>query len=119
MEDVYLRDHVGDTGDPHNGPVASSTDIIVRTAPVPMGTDPQQAYGEGSGTENNDMLSTAVEAGQDNYLYVRVRNRGDLAVVDRMAQVTVYWSEVATLVTPASWHQIGQVGLDVPVGNLL
>jgi hypothetical protein len=119
MEDVYLRDHVGDIGDPHTGPVASSPDIIVRTTPVPAGTDPQTVYGEGSGTENSETLSTAVEAGQDNFLYVRVRNRGDLPVVDAMAQVTVYWSEVATLVTPGNWHMIGQVGLDVPVGNLL
>jgi hypothetical protein len=119
MEDVYLRDHVGDTGDPHTGPVSSSPDIIVRPDPLPSGTDPQTVYGEGTGTENSDTLSSPVEAGQDNFIYTRVRNRGDLAVVDALAQVTVYWSEVATLVTPSNWHMIGQVGMDVPVGNLL
>ncbi len=119
MDDVYLRDHVGDTGDPHNGPVASSPDIIVRSTSLPSGTDPQTVYGEGSGTENSETLSSPVEAGQDNFLYARVRNRGDTGVVDALAQVTVYWSEVATLVTPANWHRIAQVGLDVPVGNLL
>jgi hypothetical protein len=119
MEDVYLRDHVGDTGDPHNGAVASSPDIIVRSTALPTGSDPQALYGEGSGTENNDALSTAVEAGQTNYVFARVRNRGDLPVVDALAQVTVYWSPPATLVTPGAWHRIGQVGLDVPVGNLL
>jgi hypothetical protein len=119
MEDVYLRDHVGDIGDPHSGAVASSPDIIVRSAPLPAGTDPQTVWGEGTGTENSETLSTDVEAGQDNFVYARVRNRGDLPVVDGLAQVTVYWSEVATLVTPSSWHKIGQVGMDVPVGNLL
>ena len=119
MEDVYLRDHVGDIGDPHNGPVASSPDIIVRSTPLAAGTDPQTVWGEGTGTENSDTLSTLVEAGQDNFVYARVRNRGDLPVVDGLAQVTVYWSEVATLVTPSSWRMIGQVGMDVPVGNLL
>src|SRR5687767_6214454 len=119
MEDIYLRDHVGDTGDPHSGPVASSPDIIVRSTALPMGSDPQVVYGEGSGTENNDALSTAVEAGQPNFVFARVRNRGDLPVVDALAQVTVYWSQVATLVTPSTWKRIGQVGLDVPVGNLL
>src|SRR5687768_1028414 len=119
MEDVYLRDHIGDTGDPHTGPVASSPDIIVRSTPLAAGSDPQAVYGEGSGTENDDALSTAVEAGQDNFVFARVRNRGDLPVVDEMAQVTVYWSQVATLVTPSTWTKIGQVGRDVPVGNLL
>jgi hypothetical protein len=119
MEDVYLRDHVGDAGDPHNGAVASSPDIIVLSQRVPPGTEPQAVYGEGSGTENSDTLSTAVEAGQDNFVYVRVRNRGDAPVVDALAQVTVYWSEVATLVMPSAWHKIGQVGMDVPLGNLL
>ena len=119
MEDVYLRDHVGDIGDPHTGPVASSPDIIVRRDALPSGTDPQAAFGEGSGSENSETLSTLVEAGQDNFVWARVRNRGDAPVVDALAQVTVYWSEVATLVMPASWHRIGQVGMDVPVGNLL
>jgi hypothetical protein len=76
-------------------------------------------WGEGSGTENSETLSQDVEAGQDNFVYARVRNRGDDPVVDALAQVTVYWSEVATLVMPTGWHMIGQVGMDVPVGNLL
>ncbi|HEX8122856.1 MAG TPA: hypothetical protein VF549_16505 [Solirubrobacteraceae bacterium] len=119
MEDVYLRDHVGDTGDPHTGAVASSPDIIVRSSAPAIGADPQALFGEGSGTENSETLSTDVEAGQDNFVWARVRNRGDSPVVDALAQVTVYWSEVATLVMPSSWHRIGQVGIDVPVGNLL
>ena len=119
MEDVYLRDHVGDIGDPHTGSVASSPDIIVRPDAILDPPGSQAVYGEGSGTENNDTLSSPVEAGQDNFIYTRVRNRGDVAVVDALAQVTVYWSEVATLVTPSNWHMIAQVGMDVPVGNLL
>jgi hypothetical protein len=119
MEDVYLRDHVGDNGDPHNGAVASSPDVIVRPDSLPSGTDPQTVYGEGSGTENSETLGFEVEAGQDNFVFARVRNRGDDPVVDGLAQVTVYWSQVATLVTPSAWHKIGQVGMDVPVGNLL
>jgi serine protease len=119
MEDVYLRDHVGDTGVPHAGAVASSPDIIPRPDPVPSSSTPQATYGEGSGTENSDTLGSTIEAGQDNFIYARVRNRGDSPVVDALAQVSVYWSEVATLVTPNNWHLIGQVGLDVPVGDVL
>jgi serine protease len=119
MEDVYLRDHVGDTGDPHNGAVASSPDIIPRPDPVPSSSTPQATYGEGSGTENSETLGSTIEAGQDNFIYARVRNRGDDPVVDALAQVSVYWSEVATLVMPNLWHLIGQVGMDVPIGDVL
>jgi hypothetical protein len=100
--DVYLRDYPGDSGDPHSGPISASPDVIVRPTPV---ANPQAAYGEGSGTENSQTLGYEVEAGQDNYIYARVRNRGDLAAHD--VDVTVYWSEVATLITPDSWTLIG------------
>ena len=120
MEDVYLRDFAGDIGDaPHNGPVSSSPDVIVRPDAIPSGTDPQAVYGEGSGTENSETLGFTVEAGQDNTIYARVRNRGDAPVVDGLAQVSVYWSQVATLIMPSQWHLIAQVGLDVPMGNVL
>jgi hypothetical protein len=100
--DVYVRDFPGDTGDPHSGPISASPDVIVR--PTPVG-NPQAAYGEGSGTENSQTLGYEVEAGQDNHIYVRVRNRGDHAAHD--VEVTVYWSEVATLITPDMWTLVG------------
>jgi hypothetical protein len=71
--DVYLRDFVGDTGDPHAGAISASPDVILRTALEPS---PQAAFGEGSGTENSQTLGFEAEAGQDNFIYVRVRNRG-------------------------------------------
>ncbi len=40
--DVYMRDFVGDIGDPHSGPAGSSPDIVVRQLPV---ADPQAAFG--------------------------------------------------------------------------
>lgn len=51
--DVYLRDFVGDAGEPHAGPISSSPDIILRKAPVAA---PQTAFGAGSGTENSNTL---------------------------------------------------------------
>jgi hypothetical protein len=66
-------------------------------------------YGEGSGTENSTSLGYEAEAGQDNYIYVRVRNRGGADANNVIA--TVYWSEVATLVTPDLWNLIGEVTL--------
>ncbi len=114
-QDIYIRDNVGDVGDPHTGSISSSPDII----PVPAAVaDPQSTYGEGSGTENDNMLGHEVELGQDNYIYVRVRNRGGSDANNVVA--TVYWSPPSTLVTPDLWTLIGSVTIpNVPVGELL
>jgi serine protease len=115
IEDVYVRDHVGDSGDPHSGPISASPDIIARPSPV---SDPQAAFGQGSGTENEDALGCGVEAGQDNYIYVRTRNRGGVGAANVVA--TVYWAPVATLVTPNLWTLIDSVTIpSVPTGNQL
>lgn len=115
LSDVYLRDHPADTGDPHSGPISTSPDIVLRPNMVP---DPQLAYGEGSGTEGSSTLGYEAESGQDNYIYGRVRNRGDIAATN--AEVTVYWSEVATLITPNMWNLIGSdVISTVPAGDVL
>jgi hypothetical protein len=113
---IYLRDAVGDTGViPWSGSISASPDVIVRPDSVP---DPQLAYGEGSGTENSNTLGHEVESGQNNHIYVRVRNRGGTAATNVIA--TVYWSEVATLVTPSMWHEVGSVAIpNVPVGDVL
>jgi hypothetical protein len=114
-EEVYIRDFVGDGGDPHSGAVSASPDIIARRTAV---ANPQSALGQGSGTENSDTLGFEVEAGQDNFIYVRVLNRGGSAATN--VQATVYWSQVATLVTPNLWHLVGTVAIpNVPTGDVL
>lgn len=113
--DSYLRDYVGDTGDPTSGMVSSSPDIIVRHAPV---ADPQASFGEGSGTENDANLSQVVETGHDHTLYVRLQNRG--GSVASPVDVDLYWSPPATLVTPNLWSFIGSVSLpSLATGNVL
>ncbi len=116
VPDVYLRDNLSDTGSvPTSGTVSISPDVIVQAIAV---TDPNASFGEGSGTENNDTLGTVVEHGQDNHIYVRMRNRGQGPAPGTRAKV--YWSEVSTLVTPEMWHLIGTTApVDVPVGNTL
>lgn len=115
VPDVYLRDFVGDTGDVHSGAISASPDIILRTASV---ANPQSAFGEGSGTENSDSLGSSAEAGHDNFIYVRVRNRKGLPA--SAVTVTVYWSPPATLVTSDLWTLVGSTILPtVPAGNLL
>jgi serine protease len=108
FSDVYVRDFPGDTGDPHTGPISASPDVIVRPTPV---ANPQAAYGEGSGTENSLTLGYEVEAGQDNHIYVRLRNRGDRAA--HSVEAMVYWSEVATLVSPDMWSPVGSQTIHV------
>jgi len=113
--DLYVRDYVGDAGDPTSGTVSASPDMIVRQAAV---ANPQATYGVGSGTENNASLSQDVDTGHDNFVYVRVLNRGGSAASS--ASVDIYWSPPATLVTPILWTLIGTATLpSVPSGNVL
>ncbi|HEY5602311.1 MAG TPA: S8 family peptidase [Gammaproteobacteria bacterium] len=116
VPDIYVRDNIGDSGVvPVVGGISASPDIIARPVTV---ADPQAAFGQGSGTENSNTLGYAVEAGQDNYIYVRMKNRGGSDANDVSA--SVYWSEVSTLVTPDMWHLIGTTpALNVPQGDTL
>ena len=114
--DVYLRDNVGDGGTvPTSGSISTSPDIIVRPVTVADGT---AAFGEGSGSENNASLGFETEAGQDNFIYVRMKNRGLVDANNVTARI--YWSEVSTLVTPDMWTEIGVTSpVNVPAGDTL
>lgn len=112
--EIYIRDVVGDVGEPHGGISSASPDIIMRNALV---GNPQAAFGEGSTTENNVNLSDTVEFGSDNFGYVRLRNRA--GVIGDSAVVTLYWSPPATLITPRLWNRIGSRTIDVPPGDEL
>lgn len=113
--DVYLRDVVGDVGEPHVGAISSSPDVILRPTAV---ANPQASFGAGSGTENDSDLGFEAEAGQDNYLYVRALNQGGQPAANVTA--TVHWSPVSTLVTPNLWTLVGSVNIpNVPVGEIL
>jgi len=115
IPDVYIRDNATDTGTPHTGPISTSPDVILRPTSIP---NPQLAYGEGSGTEGSMTLGYEAIAGQDNFIYTRVRNRGSVAA--GATTITVYWSQVAMLVTPNLWNLVGSMTLpSVPAGNLL
>jgi serine protease len=116
VPDVYLRDNLGDSGVvPVIGGISASPDIIVRPTTV---ANPNAAFGQGSGTENSSTLGYEAEAGQDNYIYVRMKNRGGANANNVTA--TVYWSEVSTLVTPDMWNLIGTTPVvNVPQGDTL
>ncbi len=113
--DVYIRDFVGDTGEPHTGAISASPDIILRPSAV---ANPQAAFGAGSGTENDATLGFTAEIGQDNHIYVRVLNQGGSAASS--VDATVYWSPVSTLVTPDLWTLVGTTTIPtVPIGEQL
>ena len=115
VPDVYIRDNVGDTGDVHTGAISASPDIILLPAAV---VNPQAAFGEGSGTENDAGLGFEATAGQDNVLYARMRNRGGAPAVNVATQI--FWSPAATLVTPDLWTPVGTVTVpNVPMGDIL
>lgn len=113
---VYLRDHVGDTGQtPRSQWTCSSPDIIV--------TDPTtnvEQLGEGSGTENDPHFGFNVAPGEKRQLFVRMKNRGLKPAEE--ARVTVYSAPVLTLPTPDRWQRIGETepkAPDIPQGDTL
>lgn len=113
--DIYIRDFVGDTGEPHTGSISASPDVILRPTSV---SNPQTAFGAGSGTENDSTLGYTAEIGQDNYIYVRMLNQGGSVATN--VEATVFWSPVATLVTPNLWTLVGTTTIpSVPVGEQL
>jgi serine protease len=113
--DIYVRDYLGDTGAADGVSQAMSPDIIVVNADA---GDPQVAFGTGSGTEGDDALSDSVVAGQDNFVYVRVANRGGTDASN--VTVTAYWSEPSTLITPDLWMPIGsEVIANIPADGSL
>ena len=116
VPDIYLRDDIGDNGTiPSAGAISASPDIIVLPSAV---ADPTASFGEGSGNENSNILGYNVEKGQDNFIYVRMKNRGTSTATGVAA--TVYWSEVATLITPDMWNLVGtSAPINVPDGDTL
>jgi serine protease len=114
LPDIYMRDFIGDDGSTHEEVLFSSPDIIIRSQ---QEADPQQAFGEGSGKEDGDALSMPLKPGVENYIYVRVRNRGSVAGTVR---VHVYKSPVGTVLDSRDWLEIGSVDVaNVPVGDSL
>jgi serine protease len=112
--DIYIRDFVGDDGDPHTGAISASPDVIVR--PVDSVANPNTAFG-GSATFNDSTLGSVVIGGHDHVVYVRVLNRGGSSASG--AQATVYWAYPSTLVTPNMWTKIGTSAnpINVPIST--
>ncbi len=100
--DLYLRDNLLDHGrEPLiGGGISCSPDIIVYNQEL---LDPEATLGSAS-AQQDDTLGQNVEAGQNNYIYLRIQNRGTQVT---SGTAKVYWTEASTLPTPSSWHPIG------------
>lgn len=106
--DLYLRDNLQDHGrEPLiGGGISCSPDIIIFNQEL---LDPEATLGNSS-AQDSDILGSDVEAGQDNFLYFRVQNRGSQPT---SGKIKAYWTTPSTLPTPSSWTQIG-IPLDIP-----
>lgn len=103
--DLYLRDNLLDHGrEPLiNGGISCSPDIITYRQ---MLLDPDATLGTPA-AQNSDTLSEVVEIGQDNYIYLRVQNRGTQPT---SGTARLFWALPSVLPTPNSWHEITDTG---------
>ena len=111
---LYLRHNITDDGTTHTGSLSDSPDIILKNSPV---ANPQATYSTPASIASDTESDPDVITGQDNYVYLRVWNRG---VDASNVFATVYWSPPATLVTPNLWTLIGSAYFpDVPAGSVV
>jgi hypothetical protein len=109
--DIYIRDHVGDSGDPTTGNVSASPDIFVRGAQV---ANPTARFGPGN-LNASGVLPGDVSGPGDDWIYVRVSNRGGSTAHDVVARV--YWARPSTLADPSTWNLLGETRLWHGVGR--
>lgn len=104
--DPYIRDNVNDNGtEPVGGSrLWASPDIIVRNETV---DDPQTELGQT--LKHHHDLSDQVEDGQDNFIYLRIQNRG---TVTGDCTASVYFTDPGMFANPAVWTNIGQVAVN-------
>lgn len=107
--DVFIRDSLSDTGiEPYIGsPLCYSPDIIIRKTPV---ANPQADFANMSVDPGSDN----VEIGNDNYIYIRVHNKGT-TTTDIHARI--YFAPLNTSCGPDLWEYIGQIDFyDIAAG---
>lgn len=106
VPDVYIRRHPSDDGSPlePDEEISSSPDVVVfATAPG----DPRGDLGPESATAHHP--APGERATGSGEVFVRLRNRGQAA---GSAEVLLYASPAATLVTPERWAHFGSVTVD-------
>lgn len=113
VPNLYLRRSIGDGGTPPAPKVeiSSSPDILIWNGGNAVGR-----FGEGSGRENLPAPGGPIQT-PSNRIYIRLRNRG-LGAGD--AEVRLFASPAATLITPERWIPIGRIAKNqIPQGDQL
>ncbi len=99
---VYLRDHVGDTGQfPMRRSCCSPDIIITKTA-----GDLKTNFGSNSPSENRDIFDASLDSPGEKRIGVRVANRGLQEA--KTATARIYCAPLSTLVTPDRWQELPQ-----------
>jgi hypothetical protein len=107
--DVYIRDSLTDAGiEPYIGAsLCHSPDIIIRKSAV---ANPQTDFANMSVDPGSDN----VEIGNDNYIYIRVHNKGTTTTD---IHANIYFAPLNTTCAPDLWEYIGQLDFyNVPAG---
>lgn len=110
VPDVYLRDSLDVTTATS---ITESPDIIVTNTRV---ADGNVVFAEASHTANSDSLNSDLIVGQDNFIYLRIRNRSNS--IAPAVNATVYWIEPGTTVNLDQSHLVGHTTVEnVPNNN--
>ena len=99
--DLYLRDNLEDHGrEPLvGGGISCSPDIVVFNQEL---LDPEAQLGTPA-AQQSDSLGSPVESGQDNFIYLRVQNRGTQPT---SGTARLFWADPSVLPAPGSWTEI-------------
>jgi len=99
--DLFIRDNLQDLGSEPlvNGGISCSPDIIIYNQEL---LDPEATLGSAA-AQQSDTLGSCVEYGQDNFIYLRVQNRG---MQPTSGTARLFWANPSILPTPNSWHEI-------------
>ena len=112
---LYIRHNLADDGTSHTGSLSDSPDIILKNNPV---ANPQATYSTPASIASDTESDPDVITGRDNYVYLRVWNRGAADASNAFA--SLYWSPPATLVSPDLWTLVGYAYFpDVPMGSVV
>lgn len=115
LPEVFIRDSVLDDGQVPSASVSQSPDIFVKSLKA---SDRVAAYGAPSPLADQVPANDPVQADTENFVYVRMLNRGTKQATG--ARAAVFWAESSTLLTPDVWQPVGTTApTDVPPGSVL
>ena len=102
--DLFIRDNLQDKGlEPLiGGGISRSPDIIVFNQEL---NNPDQVLGTPEAMDRDD-LGEPIEFGQNNYIYLRIHNKGTQST---SGIAKLYWAYPSTFPTPDSWNLIEEL----------